>query len=195
MKRTNISKVVAIVVFTLVGFLSFVNAAVKGCPPIKILKPRPTESSLKQILTRHLQWIKDYNLEDRRNWSGRTAKELRRILSDQRRANLSNTNLQGVVLSNAILIGAKLDEVNLRHSNLEGADLSFASLRCADLSHSNLKGAVLFDATLERIDLTNSILCGSDMINASIVRAVLDDSNLDSANVRGVNGLEGSQCR
>ncbi len=64
--------------------------------------------------------------------------------ADLRRKNLSNANLRGAELTDAILYS----------TNLRGADLSNANLRGAELS-----SAILFSANLRGADLTGAILC------------------------------------
>jgi hypothetical protein len=86
--------------------------------------------------------------------------ELDQILDDHRHwlesngqegscADLSNTNLRGVVL--------------------EGADLQFAYLKDADLVGANLRGANLYSASLD----------GADLRGAKLDRNILDCFSLD----------------
>ena len=72
------------------------------------------------------------------------------------------TNLQGIDLSNSILIGANLSNINLSGSNLSnvnliGADLTNVNLTNVNLSNANLTNAILNGIILNGADLTNTI--------------------------------------
>ena len=87
-------------------------------------------NKLKEILNKHLKWL--------RGKDGGS------------RANLSGVNLSGVNLSGVNLSGANLSGANLFGANLFGADLSRANLSCANLyGAKNLSGAKI------EIDLLN----------------------------------------
>ena len=93
---------------------------------------------LKDILEKHLKWLRDENGGERANLSG---------------ANLSGANLFGANLSGADLYGADLFGANLSGANLSGADLFGADLFGANLSGANLSGANLSGANLSGADL------------------------------------------
>ena len=84
---------------------------------------------LKDILDKHLKWIRDEEGGERANLS---------------RANLSRANLSGANLSRANLSGANLSRADLYGANLSGANLSGANLSRADLSRADLSGADLY---------------------------------------------------
>ena len=84
---------------------------------------------LKEILDKHLKWIR-----------GEDGGE---------RADLSRANLYGADLSRANLSGANLYGADLSRANLYGADLSGADLSGANLSEANLYGADLYGAKIE----------------------------------------------
>ena len=85
-------------------------------------------NKLKEILEKHLHWIK----EDCEGW-------------ETMRANLSGADLRGADLSRADLRGANLCEADLRGANLSGADL-----RGANLSRADLRGANLCEADIDK---------------------------------------------
>ena len=94
-----------------------------------------TQEELKEILEKHLKFI-------RREEGGDSA-------------NLSGADLSGANLSGADLRSADLSRADLRSANLSGADLSYANLRSANLSGANLRSANLSGANLSRADLKN----------------------------------------
>ena len=83
-------------------------------------------AKLKDILDKHLKWMRDEDGGERANLSG---------------ADLSRADLSGADLSGADLSGADLSGANLSGANLFGANLSGADLSGADLSGANLFGA------------------------------------------------------
>ena len=83
-------------------------------------------NKLKEILDKHLKWLRNEEGGSRANLSG---------------ANLSGANLSWANLFGANLSGANLSWANLSWANLSGADLSRADLSRADLSWANLSGA------------------------------------------------------
>ena len=91
------------------------------------------KQELKNILDKHLKWIRGEN--------------------GGKRANLFGANLFGANLSGANLFGANLSRANLSGANLSGADLSGANLPRANLFGANLSGADLSGANLSRANL------------------------------------------
>ena len=85
-----------------------------------------TVSELKEILDKHLNWIRGE--------------------SGGNRANLRGADLYGANLRGANLRGANLYGANLRGADLYGADLRGADLYGADLRGANLRGADLYGA-------------------------------------------------
>ena len=88
-------------------------------------------AKLKDILDKHLKWMRDEDGGERANLS-------RANLSG---ANLSWANLSWADLSRADLSGADLSRANLSRANLSWADLSGANLSRADLSGADLSRA------------------------------------------------------
>ena len=100
------------------------------------------KQELKNILDKHLKWLRGENGGKRADLSG----------ADLSRADLSRANLSGADLSEADLSGANLFGANLFGANLFGANLSRADLFGADLSGANLSGADLSEADLSGAD-------------------------------------------
>ena len=101
------------------------------------------KAKLKEILDKHLKWLRDEPGGSRADLSGAYLRG-----ADLRDANLRDANLRGANLSCADLSGADLRGSDLRGSNLRGANLSCADLSCADLSGANLSCADLSGADL-----------------------------------------------
>ena len=87
-----------------------------------------SEKELKDILSKHDEWLKDD--------------------SKGERADLSYADLSSADLSSANLSSANLSSANLRYADLSYADLSSANLRYADLSYADLSSADLRYANL-----------------------------------------------
>ena len=102
------------------------------------------KQELKNILDKHLKWLRGENGGKRADLSG---------------ADLSRADLSRADLSRADLFGA-----NLFGADLFGADLSRADLSRADLSRANLSGADLFGANLFGADLSGANLSRADYI-------------------------------
>lgn len=91
-------------------------------------------------------------------------------------------------LSNAQLAGAVLTKAYFWQANLSGANLAGANLNRADFWLSNLRGARLAGASLRRAhlggaDLTGADLRGADLSGANLRDAILDDADLTNATV------------
>ena len=93
---------------------------------------------LKDILDKHLKWLRGEDGGERANLSG----------ADLSGADLYGANLSGADLSGAILYGANLSGANLSGADLSGAILYGASLYGANLSGADLSGAILYGASL-----------------------------------------------
>jgi uncharacterized protein YjbI with pentapeptide repeats len=91
-------------------------------------------------------------------------------------ADLSNTNLRGVDLSNLAFVDAKLVNSDLRLS-----DLSDTKFDGSDLSGANLEEANLINAIFGYSNLTNVNFKGADLAGT-----VIDHSNLCGANLRNI---------
>ncbi len=83
---------------------------------------------------------------------------------------LSNANLQGVVLG----------EINFERVLLTGADLSHAQLQGTKLKHADLRGAMLNHAYLPGAQLDPAFLSRADFSDAVAPSAVLSGSTLDN---------------
>lgn len=132
-------------------------------PPLQTI----TRQQLAQILLQHWKWLDSATREGQR-------------------ADLSNTNLEGIVLTGAHLRGAILHRTNLRGADLSAADLREASLLRADLQgacllgtrfqEANLQGVTLADAT----GLTAEQLGGANLSGAALPKPLLDEEGLQT---------------
>ena len=125
---------------------------------------------LKEVLERHLHWLK----EDCEEWR-------------DMRANLRGANLYGANLRGADLYGADLYGANLRGANLYGANLRGADLYGATLREANLRGANLCGANLREANLYGANLCGANLRGADLYGANLRGANLCGADLYGAN--------
>lgn len=96
---------------------------------------------------------------------------------------LWDADLSGAELNDVILMRANLDGVSLRGANLERADLTEASLNDADLEFANLQGATLVNVSLSRANLNNAVLSKTD----------LADAVLKGANFKGATMPDGKK--
>ena len=111
-------------------------------------------NKLKDVLDKHLKWLRDEDGGERANLSW---------------ADLSGADLSWSNLSWSNLSGADLSGADLSRANLSRADLSRADLSGADLSWSNLSWADLSRADLSRADLSWANLSGADLSRASYI--------------------------
>lgn len=96
--------------------------------------------------------------------------------TDLRYADLAGAHLEGVILSEAWLVGADLAGAHLRgavmrRTRLEQASLIGASLVGAYLGQANLQGAALRGATLDEAFLTGAKLDGANLLETDLRRA------------------------
>ncbi len=133
------------------------------------------KQKLKNILDKHLKWLRGENGGKRANLSGADLS-----WADLFRANLSRANLSGANLSGADLSGA----------NLSGADLSWADLSWANLFRANLFRANLSGADLSWADLSGANLSGADLSWADLSWADLSRANLSGADLSEANYIE-----
>lgn len=106
--------------------------------------------------------------------------------------NLSNlifreANFRGADLSNADLTGA-----NLTLTTFAGSNLSSAILSSANLIESNLGGSNLTNANFTGADLSNSILSGTILQGSKFTNAIFAGADFGAVDATGV-GLRGVQ--
>ncbi|WP_455909929.1 pentapeptide repeat-containing protein [Dysosmobacter welbionis] len=150
------------------------------------------KQELKNILDKHLKWLRGENGGKRADLSGAdlSRADLSRAdlsRADLSRADLSRANLSEADLSEADLSGANLFGANLFGANLSRANLSEADLSEADLSGANLFGANLFGANLFGANLSRADLFGADLSGANLSRADLFGADLSGANLSGAD--------
>jgi len=134
----------------------------------------------------HVDRLKSQSREEWNRWVQHYAG-----IIDIRNADLSDTDLKGVILNRALLSGAKFSGADLKHAilhgaNLRDADLSGAVLEDALLTASNFRGAILHSTILTYSDLSDTTLSGADLTYAklffaNLTRATVDGATLDRA--------------
>jgi hypothetical protein len=159
-----------------------------------------TEQELKEILEKHLKWLKGEKGGERADLSKVDLSHVdlsNANLSNANldNANLSNANLDNVSLFNASLENANLEKADLSNANLFYASLSNANLEKADLSNANLFNANLDNANLYKADLSNANLYKADLSNANLLNANLDNTSLENASLNSAKLSESEQSR
>ncbi len=127
---------------------------------------------------------------------------------EDRRLDLSETDLRGAILvgarlvgailrdarlEGASLMGARLEGANLMGARLEGAYLVGASLEGANLMYARLEGANLGSACLEGANLWHARLEGADLLWANLVGAYLKEAHLGKVDLRPAINLSREQ--
>jgi len=111
-------------------------------------------------------------LEEHRKWlhsgGGRQGKR-----ADLGQTNLQGIDLQGADLRRALFQGSNLEGANLRAGKLQGAQLASANLASVDLSGAELSGADLSNTDLEDVKgLSANQLAGANLTNAKLPEAI-----------------------
>lgn len=107
-------------------------------------------------------------------------------------ANFEGSNLRGAILEdtnlrNVNFTSANLSEANLEGNNLRGANLQNANLENANLDGTNLKGVILKNANLKKANLDGGNLEDTILDNANLEGANLDGANLERASLKNAN--------
>jgi phospholipase C len=116
---------------------------------------------------------------------------------DDRNANLSGKNMQGIDLSgaelnNANLNGANLQKAFLTNANLTGASVRGTNLQNADFAGANLTNADLRGSNLQHDDFTNADLDGANLAGANFQQAVWSNTTCpDGTN----SNADGGTCK
>ena len=113
-----------------------------------------TKEELKDILEKHLLWLKG---------------DVNGIKADLSGANLRGSNLRGSNLRDSDLRDSDLRDSDLRDSDLSDSDLRGSYLRGSDLRGSDLSGANLSGANLSDSDLRDSDLRDSDLSDELLI--------------------------
>lgn len=107
----------------------------------------------------------------------------------ERRINLFEHDLRGIILERA-----HLEDARLIGANLEGAFLEQAHLENANLSGAHLEHAYLVSAHLEGAELSGAHLEGDELFDAHLDEANLIDAFLDGTRLSGAH-LNGVRMR
>lgn len=99
---------------------------------------------------------------------------------DKRFLTLSNVNLTGANLTNALL-----DKANLSGANLTGAALTGTSLTQTNLAGATLTGANFRDKLLTGTNLSEATLSGANLTNTLLIGTLFTGANLTGADFTG----------
>ncbi len=97
-------------------------------------------------------------------------------------ADLSGANLRGANLENTYMFGIFLTNADLSRANLTEADLSRVNLEGANLTDANLSGA-----DLEGANLRNACLTGANLNNANLAGATITTELKTASSIEGTN--------
>jgi uncharacterized protein YjbI with pentapeptide repeats len=156
---------------------SVAQASIRACVE-KELRSKPSDKEFHRILNNHTQWLEEHKLFNSDSWSNRSANQLRAILTDPKRADLSNMDLSGAHIDDVSLRGAKLDWANIDNGIIRNSDFSKASMKCATLNGAQIENSSFDDATLEKSSFNNTSIKGTDFSNANLVRASFKESKI-----------------
>ena len=109
---------------------------------------------------------------------------------EDRRANLSGSNLYGADLSHAFLLGADLSGARLVEATLSNSKLIRANLRQAVLLSADLSGAFLLKADLAGAQLAHAKLVGTQLQGAKLYGANLFLTEFRGADLSGAKFSE-----
>ena len=113
----------------------------------------------------------------------------RPVRSERKSLDLSETNLAGVRLPQAMLRGAVLKGTNLRDAVLEEADLSDADLTKARLTQASLTGARMTGVAAAGADFVLASMIGVDLTKADLSGADMTSAQLHGATMRNARML------
>lgn len=100
------------------------------------------KAELDNIIAQHEKWVASHGKEGER--------------ADLSYVDLSDANLEGSNLQQAIFAGAKLNRANLRRTNLKWAVFFYANLNEADVSEADCYMAILIKAKLKYLMHNNT---------------------------------------
>jgi hypothetical protein len=100
---------------------------------------------------------------------------------------LSNANLPGINLKNALLAHANLSGANLNQACLESADLLGANLYKTQLKHANLQNARLVVARFVKTNLEGANLNGCSVYGASVWNVNLSGASQEDLIISQLN--------
>ena len=156
-----------------------------------------SKEELEQILENHKEWIRDDRFESDEKYADLRDTDLCGAILrnvDLREANLRRTNLKGADLSESDFSRADLSDADLSDADLSETCLSEARLGGANLRKANLREANLYSAHLHKANLIGADLSGARLCRAGLMGAILSGANLFGANLHCAN-LIGADLR
>jgi uncharacterized protein YjbI with pentapeptide repeats len=161
--------------------------------PVHTLAQARTSTVILRLDAEHNESVTRFLINSGLAVSGEaSARLLRKItLSD---ATLSHTFLPNTDLSDANLRGADLanavvGDPDLSGANLSGANLASVFLLDANLSRADLGGAHLPNASLENANLRGHDLSDTYLFNANLIEADLREADLSGADLEKADGI------
>ena len=100
-------------------------------------------------------------------------------------AHLQGSNMSMVQMQDAKMRGAQLQGANMWKAQLQGADMWGAQLQGANMGRAQLQDADMWEAQLLGANMRDSQLQGADMRRADMFRAQLQGANMWKAQLQG----------
>ena len=98
-------------------------------------------------------------------------------------ADLSNSDLAGVIAEKSVLSGIDLRDSNLSNAYLRASDLSEANLEGTSLLNAQLEDAYALSADFSYADLTGTKSSGAYLYGTNLTNADMSSANLENANL------------
>ena len=105
------------------------------------------------------------------------------------KADLRNANLSGAQLQGATFENTQLEAAILQEAQLQRAYLVNAQLQAADFYEAQLQGANFGGADLQNVDFSGAQLQRASLFHTNLRDALLDNTNLEGADLRRARGL------
>lgn len=127
--------------------------------------------------------------------------DLSRLIKDKECVSgaFSSCDLEGAVLKNLDLRGAKLEGANLKGAIIENTDLTGAVLEEADLSQTKIRFSKFTKAIMQSVNLDQSTVLFSEFNITDLTDAQMTDMTIKGVKFRGANfsdvDLKGSDLK
>ena len=129
---------------------------------------------------KHFQAWQVINTAQGKGGSGGRVEALEELLEDK-------VSLIAVDVSDAVLLGVRLDKARLDRSNFHGVDARGASFQKSKMEFSDFTSANVRGGNFSRADLKNADLRDADLMGANFTEADLGETDFSGADLRKVD--------
>jgi hypothetical protein len=129
---------------------------------------------------KHFQAWQVINTAQGKGGSGGRVEALEELLEDK-------VSLIAVDVSDAVLLGVRLDKARLDRSNFHGVDARGASFQKSKMEFSDFTSANVRGGNFSRADLKNADLRDADLMGADFTEADLGETDFSGADLRKVD--------